>query len=505
MSGPRSSSNNPSGLPTPSYSQALSFTSPSTTSNNYVPVGSGPPVTAADLTTQVGRTSGHNSNAQSAVSAVDGYNLNKRSTYCNSHNISKLIIVVAGLFFLVLSYKYTTLRPTIDIEKLVCETGVEELSSDDIVSENVLQTCVPKELEDAVTNITRDLVNLLEARGVEYMCSEKSEIKNNTMSVSEILQRLTWIKAEDEVNESREEGAKYSSEYDIRSNGFEDDKTDVLQRGKVEEDYDDVDISVESKDTTKYMETSAYKNVLNKSLRSNMQLVLTLIHENPQWGIKISPDPSQESLQTVTTERSINMDDEYEEKIDGENKPDKFAFDTTYLSVVQPPINWECWISLWLVYLYSLLFTLLVYLACLAVVLVIVYGAYRFYCWRQEKLIREQQDVFELVEQVLSMLVTQHQQFHAMTVAANANASQTGGVGNVPSRPCLAVNHIRDQLIPPTVSISSIKPYSFWFANSMPQLGNYQLFFLSLFLCTCILQFWQVVQGICISSRCQET
>ena len=86
--------------------------------------------------------------------------------------------------------------------------------------------------------------------------------------------------------------------------------------------------------------------------------------------------------------------------------------------------------------------------------------------------------MFELVEQVLSMLVTQHQQFHAMTVAANANASQTGGVGNVPSRPCLAVNHIRDQLIPPTVSISSNQPPSFWFDYISRILITFNCFFI---------------------------
>ena len=69
-------------------------------------------------------------------------------------------------------------------------------------------------------------------------------------------------------------------------------------------------------------------------------------------------------------------------------------------------------------------------------------------------LFQEEQDIFELVEQVLSMLVAQHQQYHALAAAANVSASQGSNSSNLAAKPCVAVNHIRDQLIPPTVSIS---------------------------------------------------
>ena len=444
-------SNIPSSSSTSSYSQALSFTSPATTSNSYIPTVGGTPVSAADLTTQVGRTAGHNSSAQNPVSGTgDGYNMNNRSRYCNSQNISKLIIVMAGFFFLVLSYKYATLRPSIDIERLVCET---EDTRNDAINPNVHLTCVPKELENAVTNITRDLVNILEARGVEIICSENTgETKNSSVSMSEILQELLGERAEETSYKSNEEDLTYASDYDLRSNGFESE----AHIDKIDEDDEDLEESTSTKEASKDISSLGYRSLMDKASRTNIQLVLTLIYENPQWGIKIIRDTSQESLKTAENDMSINMEDEEEEKI-GEDKQENFPFDTTYLSVVHLPISWKCWFRLWTIHMYSLLLTLLIYLIYVALVLLVVYVAYRIYCWRQEKQIREQQDVFELVEQVLSMLVTQHQQYHALAVAANANASQTGTAVNVTGKPCLAVNHIRDQLIPPTVSTQKLK------------------------------------------------
>ena len=91
------------------------------------------------------------------------------------------------LFFLILSYKYATLRPSIDIERLVCQGKVE--NNDGGI--NVNFTCVPTALENTVTNITRDFTNILETRGIEILCGEKRDsAENSTMSVSEILQQL---------------------------------------------------------------------------------------------------------------------------------------------------------------------------------------------------------------------------------------------------------------------------------------------------------------------------
>ena len=355
---------------------------------------------------------------------------------------------MAGFFFLVLSYKYATLRPSIDIERLVCDASDIEHGNDGL-SRNVNQTCVPKDLEISVTNITRDILKILETRGFEAMCSENAEeIKNSSMSVSEILQVLLAERAEEYSDNSVESDLRFANDYDIRSNGFESNE----QLNKIEDDDEDLEESINTKSAHKDVNSLGYQNFLDRTFKTNPQLVLNLIYENPQWGVKIIRDKSQTNFKTSLNDKSVNVEDEEEEKIT-ENYKETFAFDTTYLSVVNPPINWECWIRLQAIHMYSFCMTLLIYITYVALVLVFVYGAYRIYCWRQEKKIREQQDVFELVEQVLSMLFTQHQQYHALAVAANA--SQTSGAVNVTGKPCLAVNHIRDQLIPPTVSRKS--------------------------------------------------
>ena len=108
--------------------------------------------------------------------------------------------------------------------------------------------------------------------------------------------------------------------------------------------------------------------------------------------------------------------------------------DLTQLSMLQPRVQWTCWImqKLHLAFLYG---TMLTWWAILIGGLFILsYLGYKFYVWQQERVVREKQDVFELVEQVLSLLVNQHQ------------AAMRGGVV---ARPYLAINHIRDQLIAP--------------------------------------------------------
>ena len=431
-----------------SISQTLSYAS-STSTNNYVPTLGGTPVSAADLTTQVGRSSSHHTNAQT-TSSVDAYNLNNRSRYCTSQNISKLIVLMAGVFFLVLSYKYATLRPSIDIERLVClETNEDSGNNDNVMNYNVRPTCVPKELENAVTNITRDIVNILETRSVDVLCNENLEnAKNNSMTVSEILQVFIQNNAENESENSNEGELKYQNEYDLRSNGFENNAYT-----NTNDDEEDLDEQINTKKALQDIGSSNYHSLVDKPLRANIQLILTLIYENPQWGIKISGDVKRPSPKTDINGQAASLEDE-EENVKQDNQ-NSFSFDETFLSVNNPPMDWECWLRIWASTMYSLILYLLINLTYLAIVAIVIYGAYRMYCWRQEKQIREQQDVFELVEQVLSMLVAQHQQYHALAVAANVNVSQASGTSNVAAKPCVAVNHIRDQLIPPTVSIKT--------------------------------------------------
>ena len=112
------------------------------------------------------------------------------------------------------------------------------------------------------------------------------------------------------------------------------------------------------------------------------------------------------------------------------------------LSCPQPPLDWFCWMTLQLGLLvgWSKLFILC--FVTVAVVVGIGYLCYRLYRWRSETKLREQQDVFELVEQVLSLLMKHH---HHFTVTENSGAANHRLV----SRASVPVNHIRDQLILP--------------------------------------------------------
>ena len=448
----------------PLYSQGLSFAStPSSTNATTYP--SGHPPSAMDITTQAGRGSANTQqNAMGGGPTTAAYNLNKRSTYCNSHSISKWIIVMAGIFFLTLSYKYASLRPSIDMEKLVCVDNDNGDNSDgtDLVHR---KHCVPLELEHSVTNLSRALVSILETRASDVLCSPPSlavdgsstAVKNVNMSVTEILEKIAidelaqhedLIKgnnSEDEEALPKEKADLNYNEYGLKSNGFQPTASaDTQNLQKIEDDeyYEGIIESISpAKGSTK-----------DKVLKANMQLLLALIDENPQWGIQMIIQGKAKNVkkQELPVYETIVADEHEHDDVEKKNSvKEEFDFDLTFLNVVHPPIDWECWAQLWTNYLFSLILALVVYLVYAAVAFCMVYGFYRMYCWRQEKQIREQQDVFELVEQVLSMLMTQH---HQLT-AAGANGSPQSGTG---SRPCLAVNHIRDQLIPPTVSNNSI-------------------------------------------------
>ena len=103
-----------------------------------------------------------------------------------------------------------------------------------------------------------------------------------------------------------------------------------------------------------------------------------------------------------------------------------------------PQVDWKCWIMIRLRNFAIFARYLIVALVTLAIISLVSYLAYRVYKWRSEKLLRERQDIFELVEQVLSLLMKHH---HHLTLQEGGNPRG--------SRASLPVNHIRDQLILP--------------------------------------------------------
>ena len=81
----------------------------------------------------------------------------------------------------------------------------------------------------------------------------------------------------------------------------------------------------------------------------------------------------------------------------------------TELALIQPRVQWSCWFwqKIQLAFYYGAMMTWWALLV--GGILVLGYVFYRLYVWNQERILREKQDVFELVEQVLSLLVSQHQ------------------------------------------------------------------------------------------------
>ena len=94
-----------------------------------------------------------------------------RKTWWNSHSVSKLIIVLAAIFFAVLFYQYKNLRPTSDIRQrlaaVVCPSGDPPI----IAPGTKERVCVPPELIDAVAGAHADLMRVLEKRGLQLYCS----------------------------------------------------------------------------------------------------------------------------------------------------------------------------------------------------------------------------------------------------------------------------------------------------------------------------------------------
>ena len=289
--------------------------------------------------------------------------------YLTSHTISKITLLVACLFFLLLSYKYASLRPSPDIKERIPVCGATE--SDTL-------TCVPPDQVENVALLFKDLMRTLERHGVDQMCSSAHNDSSKIvygMSVEQALERLS-----DEYSLTESEEIDY---------------------------YDDEDKSADSEPV----------KLASNLLRPTMTMLIALMRENPQWGIKVQVQ---------------EMDSDNEDSALG-----GYNFEQTDLTVTTPPVNWSCWLSRRFGQLLYMLSLCMVYLLYAALASGLSYAGYRLHVWRQEKRLREHQDVFELVEQVLSMLVTQHQLSQQNTPRANAG------------KPCLAINHIRDQLIPP--------------------------------------------------------
>ena len=146
--------------------------------------------------------------------------------------------------------------------------------------------------------------------------------------------------------------------------------------------------------------------------RDTFDTLLKLLTENPSWGIRV-----------VHTDGDIER---------------------TEMSLDYPSLDWSCWIAHCMHAGYTWTKAVAVYVLTGAVLVGALYCTYKLFIWHKDRKLQEHQEVFELVEQVLSLLVTQKQ------AEQNRMSRGGGGVGGQHHRPIFVpVNYIRDQLIPP--------------------------------------------------------
>ena len=142
-------------------------------------------------------------------------------------------------------------------------------------------------------------------------------------------------------------------------------------------------------------------------VRETFETLSKLVAANPAWGIRLVPGEGDSAVE---------------------------------ISLDYPSLDWSCWIAHRMRIGYTWTKAASVYALTGAVLVGLIYAMYKLYIWQKERRLQEHQDVFELVEQVLSLLVTQKH--------AEQNRSNRGGGQH--HRPIFVpVNYIRDQLIPP--------------------------------------------------------
>ena len=169
----------------------------------------------------------------------------------------------------------------------------------------------------------------------------------------------------------------------------------------------------ELEETYREVDVVEQENVIKDSLN----YMMNVLKNNPQYGIHVVAAASED-----------NADDETK--------------NTIRLQYLYPQVGYICWFHI----------TFYAFLAYAKIAMIgstvllgltgIFYLIYKLYKWRCEAILREQQDVFELVEQVLSLLMKHHQH---QTLVQDRTRSRNSSI----TRPGVAVNHIRDQLIPP--------------------------------------------------------
>jgi len=303
--------------------------------------------------------------------------------------VSKVTLAAATAFFLIVAYKYATLRPSTNIRERIPICGNADGGGYDQAT-----SCVETGMVEDVARLFNGLTQVLESEATDRMCSGNSDSHDLEeaevgLTVSQALSRL-------------QEAQKAQQE---------------------DEAFDDVGI---------HSSSSALAASTDRSL---VLTLLGLMEGHPEWGIKVTKPAHDTSFKPDEDSSAVQA------LVGGFGNFDLVRVE---LSPWPPSasVSWRCWLWVKSVQLWHLARSAVVYGLFAFILLALAYGGRRLLLWRRERNIRETQDVFELIEKVLSMLVAQ------------SAMSRAGG------KPFLAVNHIRDQLIPPQERKKKAKVWS---------------------------------------------
>lgn len=121
-------------------------------------------------------------------------------------------------------------------------------------------------------------------------------------------------------------------------------------------------------------------------LEATFRVLMDIVLQNPECGIKFLNNDGVEWLK------------------DAKNLPESFV-----LALDNPTLGWVCWLQFKAQVFVHYLCAVSVYVGYMLVLLLTYVSASSLYRWRRDAKLKEGQDIFEMVEQVINILATQHQ------------------------------------------------------------------------------------------------
>ncbi|XP_012260213.2 inner nuclear membrane protein Man1 [Athalia rosae] len=170
------------------------------------------------------------------------------------------------------------------------------------------------------------------------------------------------------------------------------------------------------------------KNLDEIDLKEDLYNAQLLILQNPKWGISLIEvdDQNKDSTDIKIIDK---MERVLEKRLNGK----------VGMVVLHPDVPMKCLIK-------NKLYTMLTSILAVAVGALLIIGGHKLLLWHLRQKKESENEVFRLVSEIISMLEMHHQ---------NAAVASPGGT----QENYLAINHVRDNLIPPK---DRIKMASIW-------------------------------------------